>query len=316
MHSLKNRSYIILSIILGTAFHFAKAQCGCCGPGGSGFSGTESTPGVYTLRKKQILVEAYSEYRSYKGSDKSQNDADISSLAPIIKDLEIGILGIRYGISNKASLVLQQPYFVVRTNMSTNNSPGDLMSLVNYNLVNKAKFNLAVQAGMEWPTGNNNNAGINSSAAMGSGSFDPVAGINFIRIGTRSSLRAGIFAKYSTLGFDQIRYGSFLGHQLGYSYFLINRSNACCSDSTAKSCNCALSLNAIISGEWIQPQLQNHIYIDNTGGYSVLGNIGATFNIKKLSIPVIVSIPCYSKLRGYQELNTLRVRVGISLTFN
>jgi len=77
----------------------------------------------------------------------------LNTTALTVHNMGIGIVGVKYGLSNKAALSLQQPMFWINSSSVSSKTFGDLLSLVNYIPVNKSGIIIGLQAGMEWPTG-------------------------------------------------------------------------------------------------------------------------------------------------------------------
>jgi hypothetical protein len=230
----------------------------------------------------------------------------------------IASVGLRYGINNKTSLLIQQPYIFINATPNSSKAFGDMLSLINFKAVEKNGFTLGIQAGMEWPTGENIQANGNS-ISTGSGSFDPAGGLNIMKSFKNSSLRASTFFKYTTKGFNNTYYGNFFGHQVGYNYFILNSNNQCMQDSLAKKANASkvtFALNVQISGEWLQPQMTGDVYIANTGYYAELAGAGFSLSYKGFTIPFLITVPMYQYYHGTQNQNQFRVRIGISKMFN
>jgi hypothetical protein len=292
-------------------------QCACCGSS-SNLSAGEITPTAYALNKKQWLAELYSDFRSFNGSGNMEFSDHKINNALNIKNIVIAGMGLRYGISNKAALVIQQPYIFINATGTGREAFGDLLSLINYKAFSRSNFIIGLQAGMEWPTGQYIVSGSGNSISTGSGSYDPVGGFNIIKAFKRSNIRANAFFKYTTQGFNQTNFGDFFGHQLGYSYFILDPKASCTPDSISANKNTKASLcaNIQLSGEWSQAQTKDHGLVPNTGSYVGLIGIGATLGFKGFSVPVMVSVPVYQQFYGEQNMNTFRIRIGLTKTFN
>jgi hypothetical protein len=311
---MKKYSLFMLLMILG--LDQSRSQCPCCSGSTSGFSGGESSPGLFVLGKKKWMAEMYSEYRSFAGVSKSpQTDrmgAQTTALA--INSMDIGIVGIRYGLTNRTSLLLQQPMFLINSSSVNSKTVGDLLWLVNYFPVNKPGLIIGLQAGMEWPTGQIVEISNGTSISTGSGSFDPVAGINVLKPLKNSFFRASGFFKYTTKGFNGTNYGDFFGHQLNYTMFLNKRSNACSIDTVKKS-KPVLSVNVQLAGEWSQAQLKDNVFLANTGSYVMLGSVGSTIAFNGFAVPITFSLPLIQNFNGEQNQTKFRLRIGITKTF-
>lgn len=311
---MKKLIFVLLGCI---CFNLNFGQCSCCGSS-SNISGGEATPTAYSLNKRQLVVELYSDYRTFTGNSTVNTiDHQISS-AVNLKNVVVGGIGLRYGINNKTTLVIQQPYIFVNASTTSSNAFGDLLSLINYRLFSKSNFIIGLQAGIKWPTGQYILSGNGNSISTGSGSVDPVAGFSMIKAFRKSNVRAITFFKYATTGFNKVNYGDFFAHQFVYNYFVLSPLNSCVVDSMPqkKADGISLSINTQIYGEWLQAQTKDHAMLTNTGGYISLVGVGLTFGFKGLTIPILISVPIYQQFYGNQDQNTLRLRVGLTKTFN
>jgi hypothetical protein len=311
---MKKISFMLLGFVY---VNLISGQCACCGSS-SNLSAGETTPMAYSLNKKQWLAELYSDYRSFTGSGSNTlSDHQISN-ALSIKDMVITGVGLRYGINNRTALVIQQPYIFMNATTTRSEAFGDLLSLLNYRASSRSNFIVGLQAGMEWPTGQYIISATGNSISTGSGSYDPVAGFNVIKAFKRSNIRANAFFKYTTQGFNQTNYGDFFGHQLGYSYFVLQQNPSCTPDSISGNSNdrISLCLNVQLSGEWSQAQMKDHAMLPNTGSYVALAGAGIVIGCKGFSIPLMVTVPVYRQFYGEQNLNVFRIRIGLTKTFN
>lgn len=290
-----------------------RSQCACCAST-SGFSAAGSSPSVFNLKKNQVLVEAYADYRMYRGLQVPANYEGVlpDSAFLRIRNAGTGILGVRYGISNRLNLVIQQPYFSIHANTMSSQTFGDLTTVLSAVVLKRPGSALSLQAGLEWPVGKATVTGANT-IITGSGSYDPIMGMTYSRLFGRSMLNAAAYFKYTTKGFNNTWFGNSFSHQLGYNYNLLSPSD-CSADSLAQKPALFLSLQC--SGEWMQPQMKDHALVANTGGYAVLASCGMVFSFRGFSVPLLLSLPVYRYLHGIQNTEALRIRIGITRTFN
>jgi hypothetical protein len=308
---MKKIIFILLGLLLA---NFGFSQCACCSAP-TGFSGGDVSPANYALGKKQMMVELYDDSRFFNGISHQHNIDHNQSSATPINYMAIGILGFRYGISSKLNLSLQLPYIYIGAQTQSSNAFGDAVSLLNYTIFNKRNVILAAQLGMEWPTGQSLQVNGLNSVTTGSGSYDPLMGMNISKIMNKGVLRASTFFKYTTKGFNDTYYGNFWANQLMYQHYLVSPAMVCGKDSSsATSFGC--SMIAQLSGEYLQAQFREHGAVENTGSYSVLAAIGAGFNFKGFSIPILFTIPLYQDLNGEQNITQFRLRIGLTKTFN
>jgi hypothetical protein len=308
---MKNYFYFVLLLILGNTN--VRSQCACCASP-SGFSATGSSPTTYMLKKNQLLVEAYADFRAFNGltqthgSEKSTLDSSFLR----IHNVRTGILGVRYGITGKLALMIQQPYFSIYSNSNSSNTFGDLLSMLNLVVFSKNNHLVNLQAGLEWPTGGKAKFSNGNTIIAGSGSYDPVGGVSYSKRMVNSLFTANVFFKYSMRGFDNTRYGNALSHQLIYNYNILKNKN-CSPDSVLKP---SLFLGVQWFGEWAQIQFKDYVVLPNTGGYTNLIGAGLVYSYKGFSIPLFISCPVYRYLHGIQNYEQFRIRIGISKTFN
>jgi hypothetical protein len=308
---MKKIFFILLGVLLS---YFGFSQCACCSAP-TGFSGGDVSPVNYALSKKQMMVEAYGDSRFFNGiSQPHYLDHSQSSATPI-NNMLIGILGFRYGITSRLNLSIQLPYIYIGAQTQSSNAFGDAISLLNYTLFNKRKLIIAAQLGMEWPTGQSMQVNGLNSVTTGSGSYDPLFGMNISKILNKGVLRASTFFKYTTKGFNATYFGNFWANQLMYQHYLISPALVCGKDSTTRS-SLGCSIIAQLSSEYLQAQFKDHGAIENTGSFSVLAAVGTGISFKNFSIPILFTIPLYQDLNGEQNITQFRLRIGITKTFN
>ncbi|MGZ3919325.1 MAG: hypothetical protein ACXVC7_03490 [Bacteroidia bacterium] len=312
---MKKISFIMLFTVV--CLNQIIAQCQCCGSM-SGFSGGESTPGAFALGKNNWLVESYADCRFFNGISNEQrvHDLGVSTTSVLtVNHMGIGIVGARYGISDRAILLVQQPMFWVSGTTVNSKTIGDLLSLVNYMALNKPGLAVDLQAGMEFPTGQAVQFSNGSSVSTGSGSFDPVAGLSIKKPFARSFIRASGFFKYTTKGFNDTYFGNFFSQQVNYTIFLSKVNASCSPDSLPVKQKPVVSLGLQLMGEWSQMQMKNNAFIENTGAYVALGALSVAVAYKGFSVPLMFSVPFYQQYHGEQNMTKFRIRVGITKTF-
>jgi len=284
----------------------------------SGFSGGESTPGAFTLGKNNWMVEAYADYRSFSGISNEQkiHDLGVSTTSALaVNYMGMGIMGARYGISDKLILLVQQPMFWINGTTVNSKTIGDILSLVNYNALNKADISVDLQGGMEFPTGQAVQFSNGSSVSTGSGSYDPVAGLSVKKPFTRSFIRASGFFKYTTKGFNDTYYGNFFSQQVNYTMFLSGVKGTCSPDSGTVKSKPVVSVGLQLMSEWSQMQMKNNAYLENTGAYLALGALSVAVAYRGFSVPLMISVPFYQQYHGEQNITKFRLRIGITKTF-
>lgn len=296
------------------------AQCTCCGSS-SNISAGELTPTSYALSKRKWLGELYSEVRFFNPAPNitSADHHGQTNTSLSINNVFITSLGLRYGINEKTTLLIQQPFICINGTSTSSKAFGDLLSLINYKVIGKPNFVLGLQAGMEWPTGGNIQYANGNSVITGSGSYDPVVGFNMIKSLKNSVLRFNTFFKYTSRGFNATNYGNFFGNQIGYSYFIKKSGESCVPDSILKKqskVKPTFAINLQVSGEWLQAQMKDHAMVNSTGGYLALVGVGATVGFRGFTIPILLNAPLYQKFYGNQNQTKIGLRIGLTKTFN
>jgi len=90
----------------------------------------------------------------------------------------IGTVGVRYGLTQNVTLSALMPYVFLYTNNGNDKGFGDLDLFATIKLLSKNNLNIALQTGLELPTGvSKPSAFDNTTVIVGSGSYDPMAGL-------------------------------------------------------------------------------------------------------------------------------------------
>jgi Putative MetA-pathway of phenol degradation len=302
--------FIIVVMIFTITKTFS--QCACCAGAGIGSTNGDYNNGILTLPKKTILIEAYSDYRTIKDGNAPEEDEKL------LTKMLINSFGIRYGLTKNISVSLLLPYVSLYTNNGSDSGLGDLILLGTYNIYSKNKLNFAIQGGIELPTGEQKNSSFdNTTVIVGSGSYDPMAGILFSKQWNKLTLNGNVFYKYTTNGFQGNYYGSLSVHGLGVSYKIKGESSICEMDSlkSKKAKNFGISGNIGYSGEWLDKLKEEEVVDEDSGHYLGLANFGGTFLYKKWAFPFTLSLPIINEMNGLQNDFGYRFRVGIIRAF-
>jgi hypothetical protein len=267
------------------------------------------------------MIETYGDYRTFSGlthaSVSSLSEHDLNATTEPSVDLRSGIIaggGLRYGLSSRITLALQQSYIWLNTSGNNPSGFGDLLFTGTVQLFSKNDFSAAVIAGAELPTGKKSTLTGQNNLTFGSGSFDPVTGLSLLKNWQKNMLRLTFFYKLGTTGFDKTNFGSFFNPNLTYSLKLKGIDSECSSDSLRAKEN-SWSFSANIAGEWYGPQVKEHTLTDNTGGFVLLAGAGTQIALGKWLIPLTFSIPVLQDLRGEQNKAVFRTRLGILRKF-
>jgi hypothetical protein len=303
---------ICLFFVVAFAITKAFSQCACCAGAGVGSSNGDYNNGILTLPKKMIMVESYADYRTIKNGNAPEDDEKL------LKSMFISSLGLRYGITNKITVSALLPYVSLHTNSGNDKGIGDLILMSTFNVYSKNNFNLALQAGIELPTGIRKNSNFdNTTVIVGSGSFDPIFGIAFSKRWGKLTMQGNGFYKNTTSGFENNYYGSLSTQNLIISYLLKGKSNFCSTDASAKNETLKFGVNIFggYYGEWLDKLKENDIVDENSGHYLGFATLGANIFYKKWAFPLTVSIPLIKKMNGQQNDAGYRLRLGIIKSF-
>lgn len=309
----------LFCVLAGFATKFTYAQCNCSGSS-SAVSFGENSSAELTMQKGKLQAEIFGDYRSFKNNDAPHDHSTHShangsvedSSENELKSMMIGLGGLRYGLTNRVTLSVQQPDVWLNTKPTSTNGLGDMMIVSTVKFMDREKFTAGLLAGLELPTGKKSPFTDEANLAIGSGSIDFVGGIVLIKPFTKSFVRINAFYKHSTGGYNETQFGDFFSHSVSFGYKL-NNTKSCSADSLKSKLS--VNLFSSIAGEWNGEQIRQNIVNANTGGYTLLLQAGTLFRIGKWSIPLSFSIPVMQELKGEQSKTTLRTRIGLTKTF-
>ncbi len=296
--------FLLVVIVTTKAFN----QCACCAGAGIGSSNGDYNNGILTLPKKMLIGESYADYRTIKNGNAPEDDEKL------LRNIFIGSLGLRYGMTSKISVSALIPYVLLHTNSGNDNGIGDLILMSTFNVYSKKNLNLALQAGIELPTGIRKNSNFdNTIVVVGSGSFDPMLGIAFAKKWDKLTVQGNVIYKHTTKGFNNNYYGSLSTQNFILSYNIIGKSGYCSIDTGTKkeNTNLGISIFSGYYGEWLDKLSEENVIDENSGHYLGFASFGTNLSYKKWSFPLTVSIPLINKMNGEQNEAGYRVRLGI-----
>ena len=302
--------FLTVAILFTTVQTYS--QCACCAGAGIGSTNGNYNNGILTLPKKMFLVEAYSDFRTIKDGNAPEEDEKL------LTKMLISSVGVRYGITKNITVSALLPYLNLYTNNGSDSGLGDLILLGTYTVYTKNKFNLAIQGGIELPTGVQKSSSFdNTTVIVGSGSYDPMVGVLFSKQWDKLTLSGNALYKHTTNGFQDNYYGSLSIHGVGVSYKIKGENNICDTDSSATKTlsNFGLSATVGYSGEWLDKLKEEDVVDEDSGHYLGLANFGGTFLYKKWAFPFILSLPIINEMNGLQNDFGYRFRVGIIRAF-
>lgn len=295
------------------------SQCACCAGAGSALN-SDNTNGVFTLNKKQFSIEAIGDYRTIMtegGGGHHDTGGDTTAVEETpLSSIFLGSLGVRYGLTNRVTLSAILPYAILNTDKGSDNGLGDLMFIGTFNVIRKSTFNLALSAGIEFPTGVEKGSSFDeTTVVVGSGSFDPILSVAASKRWNKLTLIGSAFHRQTTKGFENTTYSSVSLQNLLLSYTIKGHSNSCEADSVCLKHNISWNINGGYYGEWLG-QIKEEEKVDPNSGYYVgFATLGTSLSIKSWSIPLTFSYPLVQHMNGDQNMAGYRVRLGIAKKF-
>lgn len=307
---------MIFGIVLLCASVPTYSQCACCAGAGIGSSNGEYNNGLLTLPKGKAVVELYADYRTIKDGAAPEEDEKL------LTSMLINSVGVRYGVAKNFTVSALLPYVSLYTGSGSDSGLGDLILLGTYTVYEKNDFNFALQGGIELPTGvQKSSAFDNTTVIVGSGSYDPMAGLLFSKRWNDYTLSGNIMYKHTTPGFQQNYYGSLSVQNLSLSYRIKGGGSICSMDAYPKGVEAksvsdfGWSVFAGYSGEWLDKLKEDDVVDDDSGHYLGLANLGTNLSYQKWAFPVTISLPVISQMNGLQNDFGVRFRIGIIRAF-
>ncbi|MBS1527228.1 MAG: hypothetical protein JST19_16365, partial [Bacteroidetes bacterium] len=194
----------------------AYSQCACCA--GAASSSGAFNNGIFTLPQKQFVLESYADFRTIRDGN---NIVPLGNSEAPLKNMLIASVGVRYGLSDKITVSALLPYAFLHTDYGNDRGLGDAMFLGTFELFDHGSTRVALQAGIELPTGVQKSSNFdNTTVVVGSGSYDPAGGVLAARRWGKFSLQGNLFYKHTTKGFEGNYYSSVFIQNLTLSYRL------------------------------------------------------------------------------------------------
>lgn len=320
------KKYKFLIAIIAFAVNHVNGQCACCAGAATGSSGSlnNNNNGMFTIPKKQLVVEDYSEYRTIniKSQHHEESGKDEEDEETPLKSIFVNSLGARYGITDRITVSASIPYVFLHTNSGNDNGLGDLMVMGTFNVYSRQGINLALQGGVELPTGIQKGSNFdNTTVVVGSGSYDPLIGLLFSKQWENNiAIQGNGFFKYTTNGFRGNYYGNISVHNLSVSYKIKEQTKEV-SNASADSqyevvkVNYRWTIFGGYYGEWLDKIREENVVDEDSGYYLGFTNLGANFNYGKWSFPVMLSTPVVQAVNGNQNDAGIRLKVGLIRSF-
>lgn len=303
--------YLVLAIIFIADYSNCFSQCACCAGAGIGSSNGDYNNGVLTLNKNQLVIETYGDYRSIKEAGAPEEDEKL------LTSMFIGSAGVRYGVNKHVTLSVLLPYVILHTNNGNDDGFGDVDLLATIKTLSKNKLNIALQAGIELPTGVSKPSSFdNTTVIVGSGSYDPMIGLIVSQKWNKFSMQGNVLFKKTTKGYNDNYYGSLSVQNLSFSYRILDANSNCSIDSLKTEKNkLTWSIYGGYYGEWLDNIKEDDIVDENSGYYAGFFNIGTNLSFKKYSFPITASLPIISNMNGIQNPPGFRLRIGLIRVF-
>jgi hypothetical protein len=307
MKKIINAAFLLLTTV------YAYSQCACCAGAGIGSSNGDFNNGIVTLPKGVMTAEAFSDFRAIKKGTAPEEDEKL------LTNMWINSVAVRYGLTKDFTLSAAVPYVNLYTQNGSDAGLGDLVLLGTYKVYSYTSTSIALQGGIELPTGIQKSSNFDSSTVIiGSGSYDPMVGVVFSTQWGKYNLNANLLYKHTTPGFQKNYYGSLYMQSLSISYKIKGESAICRATTEIDSTQTNFGLMAFVgySGEWLD-KLKEYGMVDaNSGHYLGLANAGVNLSYKKWAFPIVFSLPIICKMNGLQNSFGCRFKVGVSRVFN
>lgn len=311
---MRSIHFLLCALLLLFPF-IAKTQCACCSGAGLGSAIFFGGQGNSVSTKKTLTLETFMDVRRIQSTVLK---TDSSETEIPLKGFRVHSVGLRYGISHKLSVGLLLPYSILHSSVGNDRGFGDLMTVFNWNAVNRNGYQVVIQGGMEWPTGAQILSQKQQTIVMtGSGSYDPLGGLQISKNVGRWSVQTSMFYKKTTKGFEEKNFGDVHTHQLLVAYKVCEQMSSC---DTADCCSEKGKWNITVFtgyyGEYLGSIVENGVKDDNSGYYAAFSNVGLHLNYANWTVPFSVSLPVYQQMNGEQNHPGVRVRIGVMKTFN
>jgi Putative MetA-pathway of phenol degradation len=313
---MKNIIFSVLFVFI--TFSQLRSQCACCA--GAGSSNSDFTYGTQSFDKGQWLFEANADFRSLKHHHMDHHDHGDTTeeIETLLSSMTMGTFGIRYGITDRISASATLPYVFLTTENGNDNGLGDLILLGTYNFYAKNNFTMALQLGVELPTGVQKDAKFdNTTVVVGSGSVDPMIGFQFSNHWRKLNILGNGIYKRTTEGFEKTNYGSLSIQNLSLAYQLKGENSFCTPNNSEsiEKLQFGWTVFGGYYGEWLDQIKEEGVEDENSGHYLGFATLGTKISIQNWSFPLTVSLPIIKQVNGNQNDPAFRLRLGINKVF-
>lgn len=296
-------------------------QCACCAGAASGSAFGDINNGMLTLERHQLGAEFYSDYRVINPHhDAGQVHEHAAGTAAeeeeetLLNNMWVNSAGIRYGVSSNFMVSAQLPFTALYTEKGSDYGFGDLMMTGTYSVLKRANMNLALIGGIELPTGEQKASAFdNTIIVLGSGSWDPMAGLALSKRWNKILLNANGMYKFTTAGYAQTNYGDLSVQNISFTYMISDAS--CYSADSLPGKTFGLTAGAGYYGEWMESIVEEGVKDVNSGYYLGYATASMKLSFKKWSMPFTFSLPVIQHMNGDQHDAGNRYRLGLVKTF-
>lgn len=313
------KKYLLVVSALTFVANNTFSQCACCAGAGSALN-SDNSNGVFTLNKKQFSIEATGDYRTIMidegaGHHNMGGDTVAEEETPLTS-IFLSSLGVKYGLTNRITLSAILPYAILNTKKGSDNGLGDLMFIGTFNVIRKNTFNLAVSAGVEFPTGVEKGSAFDeTTVVVGSGSYDPILSVAASKRWDKLTLIGSAFHRQTTKGFENTTYSSVSLQNLMLSYNIKGHGSSCEADSVCTKHNFNWNVTGGYYGEWLGQIKKEDETDPNSGYYLGFATLGTNVSINNWSFPLTFSYPLIQQMNGDQNMAGYRIRLGIAKKF-
>jgi hypothetical protein len=311
------KKYFLFIVIMFSVISKVASQCQC--GGAAMIMSGETTNGSVSLKRNSWMVEGAFEAQGFKTvveethtHSHSHSHAEDSAEAKL-KSVAMASANIRYGITKRLTLSIQQSQIWLNATPQNSKGRGDLLTFITYRFLDKNDFSVAVIGGIKLPTGTRSALGSENQLIIGTGSYDPVTGVNLALSKKKITLRLNGFYKYAGTGFDKTSHGNLFSHSV-LSVFKLKDGSVCSTDSISKKAF-TCSIFSSLTGELYGRRSVNNVVQAESGGYLLLAGAGIQFGNRKWSFPVSASWNVYEHMNSDESGNKFRVRASVIRTF-
>lgn len=319
----------ILLLVAGSTQ--VNAQCACCAGAASGSAFGDINNGMLTLERHQFGAELYSDYRIMNTEHAVEEENASTSThththehphtgtenaeeETLLENMLITSAGIRYGVTGNFMLSAQIPYTILYTANGNDDGLGDLVMTGTYSVIKKSFINLAVIGGVELPTGIQKASSFdNTTVVLGSGSWDPMAGLALSKRWNKVLFNATGLYKFTTNGFEGNNYGDLSVQNVSLTYMISDA--ACYSADSLPGKSFGITAGVGYYGEWLETIIEEDVRDMNSGYYLGYATANVKFSFRTWSMPMTFSLPVIQNLNGNQNNAGNRYRIGLVKTF-